>query len=259
MDVTNSSEIHTESEIEYDRKSQLKAFDESKTGVKGLVDAGVKKIPRIFIHEKNKLDEEEEDGFSHGVSDFSIPVINLEGMNVYGSLRNGIVKKVGEASKNWGVFLVVNHGISSNTLDAMIEGVRGFHEQDNEVKKKSYSREYGSRAFTYNSNYHLYDNPATYWVDSMHCSMLPTPPNPQELPQACRDIMIEYSEKIMRLGLSILELLSEALSLNPNKLRDMDCAGGLFLVGHYYPACPEPELTFGNGKHTDTNFFTLLL
>ena len=34
----------------YDQNIELKAFDDSKLGVKGLVDAGLTKIPRIFIH-----------------------------------------------------------------------------------------------------------------------------------------------------------------------------------------------------------------
>nr|XP_048332875.1 deacetoxyvindoline 4-hydroxylase-like [Ziziphus jujuba var. spinosa] len=95
----------------------------------------LKKIPRIFI--KIKLEERS----SNGDSKLSIPLINLEGMNENESLRNKIVKKVEEADENWGFFQIVNHGISSNTLDRMIEGARGFHDQDPEVKKKFYSRD----------------------------------------------------------------------------------------------------------------------
>ncbi|RXI00057.1 hypothetical protein DVH24_030547 [Malus domestica] len=32
----------------YDQKSEVKAFDDTKEGVKGLVDAGITEVPRIF-------------------------------------------------------------------------------------------------------------------------------------------------------------------------------------------------------------------
>ncbi|KAM3326711.1 hypothetical protein P3S67_001837 [Capsicum chacoense] len=34
----------------YDKTRELKAFDDTKAGVKGLVDAGIAQVPQIFIH-----------------------------------------------------------------------------------------------------------------------------------------------------------------------------------------------------------------
>ncbi|KAF8392231.1 hypothetical protein HHK36_022573 [Tetracentron sinense] len=254
MVFSNTGEVLGGTTAEYDRTKELKAFDCTKAGVKGLVDAGVTKIPRIFIHPPDKLDEKSAFDKTH----FEIPIIDLESIYKDETRRKKIIDQIRHASETWGFFQVINHGIPISVVDEMIDGVRRFYEQDTEVKKEFYTRD-PTRKAVYNSNFDLYQSPAANWRDSIFCTMAPVPPNPEDLPVACRDILIEYSKQVNRLGITLLELLSEALGLNSDYLKDMDCAKGHNILCHYYPPCPEPELTMGTSKHSDGAFITVLL
>ncbi|KAK7257052.1 hypothetical protein RIF29_30745 [Crotalaria pallida] len=233
-----------------DRMRVLKAFDDTKAGVKGLVDAGISKIPSVFHHPVDKF------GRASNLRQ-NIPVINLTDVGKDQSSRQEIVSKIRAACETWGFFQVVNHGIPVDVMEDMKDGVRRFHEQDVEVKKKVYTRE--ARPFVYNSNFDLYSPTPLTWRDDFLCTLAPNTPKPEELPKACREILLEYGKHVMKLGITLLELFSEALGLHADHLKSMGCAEGLMVLGNYYPPCPEPELTMGSTKHSDNGFLTILL
>lgn len=249
---TNLEEIKEDHEHGYDRYKDLKALDESKAGVKGLVDAGLSKLPKIFIHEQDKTITS---------NNLSIPLIDFGPLftnPTNSSSRFEIIEKVKYASEKWGFFQIVNHGIPTTVLDEMLDGVVRFHEQDTEIKKEFYSRDVTKRVY-YNTNFDLYVTPAVNWRDTLSCVMGPQSLDPQKLPTVCRDITVKYSEYVKKVGIVLFELLSEALGLNSSYLKDIDCAEGIFLISHYYPPCLEPELTFGTSAHSDSSFLTILL
>ncbi|PIN26796.1 Iron/ascorbate family oxidoreductase [Handroanthus impetiginosus] len=246
-------EVQTMKVPEYDRQNELRAFDDSKAGVKGLVDAGITKIPRMFINENDKPGSD----LCNSNPEIYFPVIDFEGLN--DTARHlKIVEKVKEACQEWGFFQIVNHGMPVSVMEEMIEGVRWFHKQDTEVKKKYYTRD-PTKTFQYNSNFDLYKTSAAMWRDTIIWATAPHPPDPQELPDVCRDIMFEYSKHLMKVGHTVYELLSKALGLNPSYLKDIGCLDSNIFVGHYYPPCPEPELTFGIRSHVDFGLLTILL
>ncbi|KAJ0725964.1 putative deacetoxyvindoline 4-hydroxylase [Helianthus annuus] len=235
---------------DFDRESELKAFDQTKQGVKGLVDSGITKVPRIFIQPPDVCPQ--------CITPFHLPVINLGGFGSDRLRRTEIVKEVREAARIWGFFQVINHGIPESVMKEMRDGALRFFDQDNEVKKEWYVTDSSKKMF-YNSNVDLSSSLPVRWRDSFHCRMAPDPPHPEELPPPCRDILIEYSKQVTNLGCSLFELLSEALGLGSSHLKDIGCTDGLATICHYYPASPQPELTIGARKHADNDFITVLL
>ena len=68
-----------------------------------------------------------------------------------------------------------------------------------------------------------------------------------------------YSKQVEKLAILLLELLSEALGLYSNYLKDTASAKGHALLCHYSPPCREPELTLATSKQADSCFVTMLL
>ncbi|VYS70876.1 unnamed protein product [Arabidopsis thaliana] len=247
----------TKNSIEFDPYIERKAFDETKQGVKGLVDAKITEVPRIFHHRQDILTNKKP---SASVSDLEIPIIDFASVHADTASREAIVEKVKYAVENWGFFQVINHSIPLNVLEEIKDGVRRFHEEDPEVKKSFFSRDAGNKKFVYNSNFDLYSSsPSVNWRDSFSCYIAPDPPAPEEIPETCRDAMFEYSKHVLSFGGLLFELLSEALGLKSQTLESMDCVKTLLMICHYYPPCPQPDLTLGITKHSDNSFLTLLL
>jgi hypothetical protein len=168
--------------LDYDREKELKAFDDTKAGVKGIVDSGIVKVPPIFVIQTNELSCETSNS---GLTHLQIPVIDLKDIHEGGFLRKQVVEEIQRASETWGFFQIVNHGISEDVMDHMIKGVRRFHEQPTEVKKEYYSRDI-TKKVKFVSNSHLYQVKAANWRDSLFCAIAPDAPNPEEFPAACR-------------------------------------------------------------------------
>jgi hypothetical protein len=161
------------------RLQERKEFDETKAGVKGLVDKGILKIPTLFHHPPHN--------FSNSTistnTQHTIPVIDFT------NTRQEIISKIREASETWGFFQVVNHAIPLDVLEDMKDGGLRFFEQDTEVKKEIYTRD-KTRPFIYNSNFDLYTSPALSWRDTFTFHFAPITPKPEDLPVVCRSVLV---------------------------------------------------------------------
>ncbi|PRQ41094.1 putative non-heme dioxygenase domain, isopenicillin N synthase [Rosa chinensis] len=133
----------------YDRAEEVKQFNESKLGVKGLVDSGLSSTPLIFIHplELQQLQP------TTRLDAQPIPTIDLS--DLHSDRHSAIVDQVSAVCCNFGFFQITNHGIPSVVMDRMITAVKSFHEQPTMVKAQFYRRGSGL-GVSYFSNVDLY-------------------------------------------------------------------------------------------------------
>ncbi|KAK7268276.1 hypothetical protein RIF29_20972 [Crotalaria pallida] len=239
----------------YDRGKEVKEFDETKAGVKGLADSGIVKLPRFLIHSPEALSLAATKTTTS--LSFQVPVIDFTGYDQR-YRRTKIIREISEASETLGFFQMVNHGVPVSVMDEMLRGIREFHELPREVKKEWYSRDHKVKVRFF-CNGDLFVAKAANWRDTIAFDFQDGPLNPESYPLVCRDAVSKYMAHIIKLREILSELLSEALGLRRDYLASIECMKSETMVCHYYPACPEPELTFGSTKHSDPSSLTILL
>ncbi|KAL6208722.1 hypothetical protein ACLB2K_019667 [Fragaria x ananassa] len=123
--------------VDYElREKELKAFDESKAGVKGFVDAEVTKLPGMFMHPPENLINSPfpgDDEQYQKVRSLQFPVIDLSGFD-NSEKRKEIVNDINKAAESWGFFRLVNHGIPLEAMEGIQRSIREFHELPQEEK-----------------------------------------------------------------------------------------------------------------------------
>ncbi|KAL4637923.1 hypothetical protein ACB092_03G113300 [Castanea dentata] len=239
---------------EYDRVKEVKQFDGSKIGVKGLVDSGITTIPRFFVHPPDVLSQLKPGSKTR--PDLVIPTIDLSGVDSHHN-RSLIVDQIRQACSSFGFFQIVNHGVPLGVLDRAIQSIKGFHEERTEIKARFYTRGIGT-GVSYISNVDLYNSKAASWRDTLQLRMGPKMADHDQIPEICRMEVIEWDRVIQRLGEVLSGLMCEGLGVETWRLKEMTCLEGRTMVGHYYPKCPQPDLTVGLAYHTDPGVLTVV-
>ncbi|KAA8532511.1 hypothetical protein F0562_032673 [Nyssa sinensis] len=229
---------------DYDRMKEVKQFDDSKIGVKGLVDCGVTAIPRFFRHPSVPRPKTLHAG------DHAIPLVDLSGP------RSTVIEQIRRASSTLGFFQIVNHGVPQEALDRTIAAFKAFNEQPTEIKSKYYHREMG-RGAALATNFDLFQSKAASWRDTLQIRL--GSPVYDYVPDICRAEVGEWDREVRRLGEDLMGMLSEGLGLGTDRLKELSCLDARVMASHYYPYCPEPDQTFGLTSHTDPGALTVLL
>ncbi|XP_076947213.1 1-aminocyclopropane-1-carboxylate oxidase homolog 11-like [Bidens hawaiensis] len=231
----------------YDRLTELKLFDDSKLGVKGLLDSGITTIPRFFHHPPDNLKNNNNDS-----PKLTIPIINLSDQ------KSTVVDQIKKSISTYGFFQIVNHSIPVQVIDDLIGSMKGFFEESSEYKMRYYHREVGKGA-AYSTNFDLFRSKAASRRDSLQVRMSPMEPNWDAVPEMCREALAEWDKAAVVLADKLMSILCDGLGIKSDRLKELTCLEGRVSVAHYYPPCPQPELTMGLTPHTDPGMLTMVV
>ncbi|KAI3753025.1 hypothetical protein L2E82_25069 [Cichorium intybus] len=194
------------------------------------------------------------------------PVIDIAKLQLDDS-RGSELQRLAMAAKEWGVFLIKNHGVEDMVLDDVRYVVKGFFGLSFEEKKANVGSYKSVDNMGYGKNFVKSEDQPLDWIDRLTMKAAPVDDATNGLfvwpkkPANFRQAVEKYVEKSRKVLDGLLQDLAESLSLDKNAfLQQFDPKQSEIKVRvNYYPPCPRPDLAIGIMPHSDASSLTLLL
>ncbi|KAF9608466.1 hypothetical protein IFM89_009832 [Coptis chinensis] len=197
---------------------------------------------------------------------FKGPVPEIPTIDLSDHDQDYLVHTVANASREWGLFQVVNHGIPVEVISKLQTVGKEFFELSQE-EKEVYARPADSVSLEgYGTNLAKEAEVKTCnWVDYLFHNVWPPsrinygiwPKNPPSY----REANEEYTKFLKSVVDKLLTYLSLGLRLKGNAIKEAVGGDNLeyLLKINYYPPCPRPDLALGVAPHTDMSTITVLV
>ncbi|XP_027333330.1 flavonol synthase/flavanone 3-hydroxylase-like [Abrus precatorius] len=213
-------------------------------------------IPDMFVRS-----ETEQPGITtvHGVN-LEVPIIDLSDPD-----ERKVIHEIVEASKDWGMFQIVNHEIPSEVISKLQNVGKEFFELPQE-EKELYATPMGSNSLEgYGTKLSKEVNGKKGWVD--HLFHIVWPPSSinyhfwPKNPPSYKEVNEEYCKYLHAMVNKLFKCMSIGLGLEENELKEAANEDEMIhlLKINYYPPCPCPDLVLGVPPHTDMSYLTILV
>ncbi|XP_068655628.1 protein LATERAL BRANCHING OXIDOREDUCTASE 1-like [Aristolochia californica] len=184
---------------------------------------------------------------------------------------SGLVEEIESASRDWGFFQVINHGVPVELRQKLEEACKEFFALPLEEKRKvrrDESNPLGYYDTEHTKNVRDWKEVFDFTVQDPTVLPSETEDGNEELqslknqwpeyPSELRKVSIEYARGVEKLVYKLLELLSLSLGLPADRLNGFFKDQTSFIRFNHYPPCPIPDLALGVGRHKDAGALTVL-
>ncbi|GMP71998.1 hypothetical protein CsSME_00030201 [Camellia sinensis var. sinensis] len=225
--------------------------------VRELAKESLTTVPPRYVHHGHQ---------NHPISSYGarcpddVPIIDMDKL-ISGDHMDLELKKLNYASKEWGFFQLINHGVSSSLAEKVKMETREFFNLPMEEKKKFWQDPGDVKGF--GQAFVVSEEQKLDWGDLFFLTTLPThlrKPNlfPM-LPLPFRHTLEVYTADLKHLAMKILDYMAKALKMKAEDMRELFEEGMQAVRMNYYPPCPQPELVTGLTPHSDAVGLTILL
>ncbi|KAA8533800.1 hypothetical protein F0562_031317 [Nyssa sinensis] len=197
-----------------------------------------------------------------------VPLIDLSGFlsgDPFAAIEAS--RLVGEACRNHGFFLVVNHGVGAKLLHDAHSCVDDFFELPLSAKQRAH-RKLGEHC-GYASSFTGRFSSKLPWKETLSFRFSAEKNSSNIVEEYFKDTMGEdfgkfgrvyqdYCNAMSTLSLGIMELLGMSLGVNQAHFREFFEENDSIMRLNYYPPCQKPDLTLGTGPHCDPTSLTIL-
>ncbi|GMH05183.1 hypothetical protein Nepgr_007023 [Nepenthes gracilis] len=221
----------------------------------------IKQQPMASIPEQYvRVDQEPSLAVDLDAASLSIPVIDAQRLTV-GEDRDSELEKLHSACKEWGLFMLVNHGIGTSLLAKLKHEIEEFFKLPLEEKMKYRQREgdyqgYGQRLLSVGDE-------QLDWADRFYMitnpSYMTKPYLLPQFPPSFRDALEMYLLESRKLAKEVALSIAKALKMEEQEMKELLEDGMQSVSMSYYPPCPKPELVMGLVPHSDANLITVIL
>lgn len=171
------------------------------------------------------------------------------------------LQKFHAACKEWGIFQLINHGVSDESLRNMNKQTQEFFDLPLKEKKrwaqKPGSLEGYGQAFVTSKEQKL------EWNDMIFLKALPIEDRNLEIwpenPPKFRESLDRYSQDMRQIAVALTRFMAMGLEIESQELYNAYEEGQYQIRMNYYPPCPQPERVMGLTPHVDIPGFALLL